>query len=165
MAKRRCKGKTKAGRRCRAYPLGGSEFCSAHDPLRPAETRFGDPVQAAAAGSVGGTAGKRPRAVDVMRERLEQQMDAVLAPYFSAISEAVVVVKYEGNAIASNVPDLEARQRAAERVLDRVYGKPSQTIAHTGVEDGPPIALELDASVADAAHEFLNRVRQQRDNA
>jgi hypothetical protein len=142
-AKRRCKAKAKAGKRCRAYPLSTGAYCSAHDPDRPASARFGSSEQAAVAGALGGRPAS-PRVVDVMRERVEAEMEAVLAPYFEAIREAVMFVKYEGELVVTDTPDLAGRIAAAEKLLDRVYGKPRQTIEHAGPESGAPLAVEFD---------------------
>lgn len=146
MAKRRCKGTTKAGKRCRAYALADSQFCRAHDPLRPAETRFGSAEQAAAAGALGGAAGRSPRVVDVMRERVEAHVDEVLAPYFAALTEGMLTATFQGDVFVSEHPDLAGRVAAAEKLLDRVYGKPRQTIEHAGPAEGSPIPVEFTLS-------------------
>lgn len=154
MAKRRCQGKTKAGKRCRAFPLHGSKLCLAHSD---AETRSS--VQ-----FVGGQPGSgrppKPRVVDVLRERVEAEVELIVAPYFQALSEAVLTATYEGEVIASELPDLAGRIQAAEKLLDRVYGKPRQTIEHAGPESGPPVAVEF--ALDDRTREVISNALRQR---
>jgi hypothetical protein len=150
--KRRCKGKTKRGTRCKAWALQGTDRCSAHppanDPLSPA---FGSPEQASAAGKLGGRP-RNPRVVDVLRDKIEAEIETVIAPYFDALKGAMLHATYEGDVIVSEHPDLGARINAAEKLLDRTYGKPRQTIEHAGPQEGAPIAVEfsLDADVRKA---------------
>ena len=140
MAKRRCAGTTKTGKPCRAAPLSDSDYCLAHaDELTRAETGFGG----AENGAKGGAAGKHPRVVDVLRERVEAEIEKVIKPYFDALEHAMLHASYEGDVIVSDHPDLGARINAAEKLLDRVYGKPRQTIEHAGPQDGSAIPVEF----------------------
>ena len=165
MAKRndkaKCSAKTKKGKPCQAYALKvGTEidghpvkggYCRAHDPLLPAEVRLGGKAQAAAAGAKGGAAGRQPRVVDIMRERIEAEMEEVLAPFFQEMRHASfkiavpTVVDPETGAVLEHdfqeIPDYERRMRAAERLLDRSYGKPAQAINLGGSET--PIHMEV----------------------
>ena len=157
MAKRQCKGKTKKGTPCKAAPLKDSDFCLAHaDEETRESTGFG--------GSQPGAGRPRqPRAIEVIRERIEQDIEQVVGPLFEALeAERGVVVGAGENATLEMVADWSVRLSAIRELLDRGYGKPRQTIAHTGVEDGPPIGVELSSDLADAAHEFLDRVRRGR---
>jgi hypothetical protein len=152
MAKRACKGKTKAGKACRAAPLRDGDYCSAHDPISPDSTRFGSPEQAAAAARFAGRP-RTPRPTDLMREIVEDEVVAVLAPFFRAIGIDIEVV--DGELVkqpctrpsryvwagpddpAVHMEDLGAQIAAAEKLLDRVYGKPRQALEHTGAGGGP----------------------------
>jgi hypothetical protein len=154
-AKRRCKGTNKAGERCGAAPLKGSDYCRAHDPDVSGSARFGSHEQAKAAGDLGGRP-KAPRVVDVMRERVEEDVDRILVPYFDALEGAVVHATFEGEVLPSDHPDIGARIAAAEKLLDRVYGRPKQALEHAG-PDGSAIRTE-DAGAIDPSK--LNR--QQR---
>jgi hypothetical protein len=159
MAKRSCKGTTKAGKPCKAHPLTGKDYCSAHDPSAPDGTRFGSPSQASEAGKLGGAAGRKPRVVDVMRERVEAKIDEVLAPYFDTLEKAMLHATSDGEVKLSEHPDLSARVAAAEKLLDRVYGKPMQTTALTG-SDGGAIRVEdvfLDPKVRESLHAVVER--------
>jgi hypothetical protein len=71
-ARRRCTGTNRAGEPCGAPPLHG-DCCSAHDRMRPDETRFGSHVQAQAAGRLGGRP-RKPRATELARRRLEEKV-------------------------------------------------------------------------------------------
>ena len=140
MTARRCTGTTRAGEPCRAAPLKGRETCSSHDPLSPAETRFGSAQQASRAGTRGGAAGRRPRVVDVIRERIEEDIEPVISALVDALT-ADRVVGQGASASVEFVPDHDARIKAARELLDRAYGKARQALEVTG-EDGAPVALE-----------------------
>lgn len=157
MAKRQCKGETKAGKPCKAAPLHDGEYCSAHDPNLPDETRFGSPVQAGRAGA--SPKPHRQRVVDVIRERIEEHIDDVLRPLFEALdADRGVVVGSGENAMLEHVPDWDARLRAVREVLDRAYGRPKQALEHTGPEGGA-LAHEviLDAESREAIAGVLRR--------
>ena len=115
MSDRRCQGTNRAGDPCRAAPLTGSQWCSAHDPQLPAAARFGSPEQATEAAT--GVQRRTPSVTEKLRERVEQEADAILAVYFEALAEG---------------QDIEQRMRAAERLLDRVFGRPKQSAELTG---------------------------------
>jgi hypothetical protein len=161
MAKRQCQGKTKAGKPCKAAPLSGSDYCSAHDPSLPDETRFGSPIQASDAGKLGGPATRRPRVIEKMRERVEADIELVLKPYFEALEAKLMTTVFSAEdgvlTVMTDVPDLEMRMKAADKLLDRVYGKPRQQMEHSGPDKGG-IPLELDAEGSKAAHDFLARI-------
>ena len=125
MPERRCQGTNRTGDSCRARPLRGSGYCSAHDPQLPAATRFGSPEQAAQAAT--GVERRAPTVTERMRERVEREAEAILAPYFEALSEG---------------EDVEQRMRAAERLLDRVFGRPKQSAELSGALSIDERALE-----------------------
>jgi hypothetical protein len=108
----RCTGKTKAGRRCRARPLRGGDYCRAHDPAVPDADRFGSPEQAARAGALGGRP-RKSRVVDVLREQVEADAERWLRPLERAL-----------DAERDGEPDHSVRLRAVAAVLDRVAGRP-----------------------------------------
>ncbi len=148
MSKRQCKGTNKAGEPCRAAPLVDGDYCLAHDEEARALTGFG--------GSENGSLGGRPRkphAVTILRERVEAEIDLWLAPYREAVANAVVVVEYHGEAIVTDIADLGARIMAAEKVLDRVYGRPTQSTEISGPGGGPISIADVwtTAVVADVA--------------
>jgi hypothetical protein len=152
MTARRCTGTTRAGAPCRAAPLRGRETCSAHDPLSPAVIRFGSVQQASRAGARGGAAGRRPRVVDVIRERIEEDIEPVISALVDALTaDRGVVVGQGENATVESVPDHDARIKAARELLDRAYGRARQALEHTGAEGGP-------IEVKDAAGVDLRRL-------
>jgi hypothetical protein len=55
--------------------------------------------------------------IELLRERVEAEAEAILAPYFEALARG------EG---------VEQRMRAAERLLDRVFGRPKQSAELSG---------------------------------
>jgi hypothetical protein len=142
MGGRRCTGKTKAGTRCKARPLKGTERCAAH-PLSPAFTRFGSPEQASAAGKLGGRP-RLPRPHERLREIVEAELEDWLAPYREALeAQRAIVVGTGDDAELELVPDHRVRMRATREVLDRVYGRP-RIVSELEVSGpgGDPIRLE-----------------------
>ena len=115
MSDRRCHATNRAGDPCAANPLRGGQFCSAHDPHLPADARFGSSEQAAQAAT--GVRRRPPSVIELLRERVEAEAEAILAPYFEALAQG------EG---------VEQRMRAAERLLDRVFGRPKQSAELSG---------------------------------
>lgn len=136
--KARCTATTKAGTPCKAPPLNGTKLCMSHSP---AETR--ESLGFVADNGKGGRK-PNPRAVDVLRERLEERIDEVLDPLFEALeAEASIVV----GAGLVRQPDHRTRITAVRELLDRVYGKPKQQTEITGANGGPvEIVAPLDAA-------------------
>lgn len=153
--KRRCKGKTRAGERCKAPPPKGAGYCRAHDPSLPDEARFGSRAQAAEAGRIGGPATRQPRPIELLRARIEAAIDKWIDPYEQAVEGAMVTATHEGEVHVSEVRDLGARIKAAEAAFDRAYGKPRQTTEVTG-GDGGPIEIGGDGpETTRLVHDFL----------
>ena len=124
MSDRRCHATNRAGDPCAANPLRDGQFCSAHDPHLPAGARFGSSEQAAQAAT--GVRRRPPSVIELLRERVEAEAEAILAPYFEALAQG------EG---------VEQRMRAAERLLDRVFGRPKQSAELSMVAGLAPLHL------------------------
>jgi hypothetical protein len=167
MAKRRCKGTTKAGKRCQAPPPTGEEFCRAHSPLLPAEARFGSPEQAAQAGALGGAAGRRPRVVEVLRERLESDIDRWLAPLEAALGEGKPIQMWDGQErkhTIQYVPDPALGMKALKLALDRVYGRPRQEVEVSGAGGGAVEFEITNPEVREAMHGLVRAVAAARES-
>ena len=95
-------------------------------------------------GRFGGSKDNRqPKAPEVLKELVENEIQEWLRPYLKAITAMKPVVVGNGrHAKIVNVPDHRTRQAAADSVLDRVYGKPKQTTELTGAEGGP-VSVEV----------------------
>lgn len=103
-----------------------------------------------------------------MRDRVREEAEAILAPYFAALTGAVVFDKLGGAHVPTLYPDLGARIDAAEKLLDRVEGKPKQTTEVSGPDGGPVQTEVSDALLADdearaAALELRRRVAVARE--
>jgi hypothetical protein len=146
MAQPRCKATTRAGKRCRRASRKGSDECAFHSRVSTGSDRFGSPGQAREAGRLGGRP-RVPRVSEAMRERVEEEIDTIVAPYFEALKGAMIFSTYEGTVIVSQHPDLGARIAAAEKLLNRVYGKPRQVQEVAG-EGGGPVRI-TDEDLAD----------------
>ncbi len=145
MSKRQCKGENAKGGPCGANPLRpGTEidgicvtgdYCRAHDPNLPDSAR----IQGAQPGA---GRPKKPRVVDVLKERVEAEVDQ----WLDVLQDARVAVKVVGivgegeMAEPIEVEDHAIRLKALSIALDRVYGRPRQEI--TGA-DGQPLQLEV----------------------
>jgi hypothetical protein len=141
-AKRRCKGTNKAGARCGAAPLKGSDYCRAHDPTVPEETRFGTPEQAGVAGSSPKPARKL---TSILLRKLEERAEEIV----------------DGLLDLTQVEEPATRLRAIAEVYDRAEGKPKQATELTG-RDGGAIAHTVapdyaDPKVREAADVLLGR--------
>jgi hypothetical protein len=147
---RSCAAKTRAGNACRAVPLRDGDYCLAHSSEETRDSvRFGGPQEGSG----------RPRATrpsDALRERVEADIDRWLRPYEEALEATRTIVVGQGSqAHLEHVPDHRVRMRAAEAVLDRVYGRPRQT----GALDtrGGEVNLELD----DALNNRIERLADE----
>lgn len=152
MSARKCKGTNKTGKPCEANPRHDTGYCNAHSPKEVQESSgFG--------GSQPG-AGRppTPRAVDVLRERIERDIDRVLDPLWDALDAKrglALAVKGGGMEIGY-VPDHETRIKAARELLDRAYGRPKQQTEISG-PDGEPLRVDL-SGLPDEDLEALARI-------
>ena len=122
--KRSCAAANRAGKPCHAAPLSDSSFCLAHADQETRErTGFGGAQPRAGRPPL-------PRPHEALREKVEADIDRWLAPYERARdAKRAVVVGSGRNARIELVDDHATQLRAADAVLDRIYGK-----ARTSVE-------------------------------
>lgn len=131
MAKRTCGGTTRAGKPCGANPLKpgtvidgitvSGDWCRQHDLDLPDSARIG--------GATPGAGRKpNPRAVDVLRERIEENIDRVIQPLWDALeADSGIALNIKGGGMQlAMVPDHLTRLRAVRELLDRGYGRPTQ---------------------------------------
>ncbi len=160
--KRACSGATKAGKPCKAAPLKDRDVCLAHADLETRESTGFVPDN-----GFGGRP-KNPRAVDVLRERLEAELDEWFAVLIRARDAANVKVVGEDEAgpITAEIPDHMVQLRAFTEVFDRVYGKPRQSTEISGPEGGPVRtagdAPSLDKLSPGDLRDYLALVRKMR---
>jgi hypothetical protein len=164
-----CTGTTKKGTPCSAYPLQGRDVCLAH---ADAETR--ESVGFVAANGKGGRP-KLPKPTELALQLVEQHAAALLRPHFKALGLMLhddgtvtplkhgAIVVHQGE--ATTIEDLGAQQAAAERLLDRVYGKPKQSTEVSG-KDGTPLGAMFvtDPQLAEDARELLRRAASASSN-
>lgn len=147
MAKRKCKGTTKAGKSCKANPLKGRDTCIAH---ADEETRTSLNFQQ-------GPRPGRPRTptvIEAIREKVEAQADEVVAKLWEMVesAERAVVVGNGSDAHVEIVPDSDLRLKAIREMLDRSHGRPKQTAEISGPEGGPvELAADIDEPKVQAA--------------
>lgn len=160
MAKRTCKGLTKKGTPCESPPLKHGELCISHDKEAQGIVGFG--------GSQPGSGRPRlPKPTDIARQLLEDNVRIALQPHFRALGYEIEqdgdglhliaapnggaklygTEQRTGQVRVSQHDDLGAQIAAAEKLLDRVYGKPKQSTEITGAEGGPvAVASAFDLS-------------------
>jgi hypothetical protein len=157
-APKRCKAKTADGSNCRAWPLkDGKGLCLSHDVEARESVRF-------SGAAAGGGRKPVPKATDLQRQLVEQNILVLWEPHFAALGYRIVfrddgpvlealpgggamlhgTSQRSGEIVMSEYPDVGARQTAAERLLNRVLGTPRQSVALTG-EGGGPILLRIGA--------------------
>jgi len=143
---KRCTSTTKRGKPCKAQPLKGTSKCISHTD-REAQERVGFGGSQPGAGRPA-----KPKAIDMLRERIEQDIDKWLAPFEESLQAGRGLVVGTGpNAWVETVPDYPTRLRAAAEALDRVYGRPAQS--HNVVKTE---RSELDAEI----EELLDRMAE-----
>lgn len=147
MSERKCEATTKAGKPCKGPPLRGRTVCLAHaDEETRGSVRFSGPQE-------GSGRPRHPRAVDVIRERIERDLDKWLKPLEDSLEAGRAVVVGTGpKARLEMVPDYVVRLRAVADALDRAYGRPAQS--HE-VEHTP--GLDVDAGIETLLAEMARR--------
>lgn len=113
---RRCHAITKAGEPCPTPPLHGSDYCIAHSDAKTRESLG----FVAANGKAGRP--RIPRASELMRERVENESEQIVAVYWDAMNAT----------LKDGEPDHQIRLQALRDLLDRVYGKPTTKTELTG---------------------------------
>lgn len=148
-----CTATTKKGAPCRAPAVAGTDppTCISHSPKDvQGKLGFGGPQP-------GSGRPRLPSPTEVARGIIEEHVVQVLRPYFRSIGldleagapgERPTVVELERGAVhvgkdpfggvhVTTVEDLGAQIVAAEKLLDRVFGKPKQTQEVTGAGGEP----------------------------
>lgn len=181
-AKRNCKAKTKKGKACGAAPLKpgtvldgvsvSGDYCRQHDPKLPDSARIGGAQE-------GAGRPRLPKPTEIMRRLVEEHVEVVLAPHFRTLGydverdkksgELQIVAAPNGGAKIfgeskegainfTDVDDLGAHIAAAEKLLDRIYGRPKQATELTGAEGGPVELVPVSREKARAVGEILGAV-------
>lgn len=144
MTKRSCKGKTKAGKACKAPPVKGHDHCMGHlDRETKEKLGFG--------GSQPGSGRPRkPRMIDLMREWIEDHPEVFGVVQDALKAERAIVVGNGPTAHTEMVPDWPTRIVAFREIVDRAYGRPHQSSEVTVItEDTIEQAIkELEAQLA-----------------
>lgn len=119
---KRCTSTTKHGNPCKAGPLHGTGKCISHTSKEvQRRAGFGGPQP-------GSGRPAKPKAIDMLRERIEAEIDRWLRPFEEGLlADRGVVVGNGPKAYVDYVPDYPTRLRAAAEALDRVYGRPAQS--------------------------------------
>lgn len=152
MAKRTCKGKTKARKPCGANPLKPGtviegvtvtgKWCRQHDEDLPTSAKLD---RTRTREQMGGRP-RKPTPSEIQRQLMERYELAVQRPYWRTLGYDVVIGENgdpelidmpdggaklfgeskDGEIQVSSVDDLGAMIAAAEKLQDRVYGRPRQ---------------------------------------
>jgi hypothetical protein len=167
MTKRACEGTTTAGKPCGANPLKPGtviegvtvkgKHCRIHDPDLPASAQFPPrtPEQ------MGGRP-KKPTATEIERRLVEEHAIAWQRPYWRVLGYDLVMAENgpvlleredggaklfgeskDGYINVSSHDDLGAMIAAAEKLRDRVFGRPKQSSEVTVItQDAIDVAIE-----------------------
>jgi hypothetical protein len=121
--KNRCTAKTKKGARCKNAAQRGDR-CLAHVPRKVREAAgFGGPQP-------GSGRPKKPRAVDVLRQRIEEDIDRWLQPLEDGlVAQRGIVVGDGPTAHVEYVEDHPTQIKAHREAFDRAFGRPTQPVA------------------------------------
>ena len=153
--KRTCKGITKKGTPCKGNPLKDSDYCLAHaDEQKRASVGFGG----ARAGAMGGRP-KKPSPTEIERRLIEENVIAWQRPYWRTLGYDMVMgadgpelleredggaklfgESKDGYINVSDHEDLGAMIAAAEKLRDRVFGRPKQFSEVTVVTEDQLVA-------------------------
>lgn len=166
-----CAGTTKKGQPCKARPLKDQATCLAHaDEETRASVSFGGPR----AGALGGRP-RNPRPSEIARQLIERNELVLQRPYWRTLGydvelgpEGPYLVEMvdeetgkpvggaklfgeskDGVVKVSSHDDLGAMITAAEKLQDRVYGRPKTTTEISGPEGQ---AIEVELPTQDAWH-------------
>ena len=116
----RCGAIRRDGKQCHSFSSGAGAFCFMHDPARR--------EAAQAARARGGHATRRPRFADVLRERMEAEIDKIIAAQVDALgsddarirlqaAEALLAAARGPKALRAIPPVLERRAWTIEDVM------------------------------------------------
>jgi hypothetical protein len=119
----RCTAKTKAGKRCKNTAVHG-DTCTSHSPRNVREAvGFGGPQP-------GSGRPRKPRAVDVLRQRIEEDIDRWLQPLEDGLTAQRGIVVGDGeHARVEYVEDHPTQIKAHREAFDRAFGRPTQPVA------------------------------------
>jgi len=169
--KRACHAKNLQGKPCGAVPLKPGtviegvtvtgKWCRQHDKDLPDKARIGGEQP-------GAGRPPKPKPTEVMRQLVENHVQVVMAPHFRTLGYDVIRNEETGQLELVELPeggaklhgtsarsgriqvsehdDLGAHIAAAERLLDRVYGRPKQATEITGADGGPVTFADLAAA-------------------
>lgn len=151
--KPRCTATTNAGNRCKSAPQHGKEVCLAHDQEARESGRFGG-----AQPNAGRPANPKPS--EIARKLIEENVLALQRPYWNTLGYDVLIgddgpylvrldaggaklygTSKDGYVSMSEYEDMGAMMAAAEKLQDRVYGRPKQQTEVTGKDGGPVVNL------------------------
>ena len=127
---RRCSAIRQDGKPCRSFASGAGEFCFAHDPARR--------EAAQAARRKGGEATRQPRFADVLRGRMEAEIDKVIAAQVAALESRDEGVRLH----AAEALLAAARGPRSLRALPPVLRRRPWTVADMDLPDAVAIGLD-----------------------
>lgn len=171
MAKRNCKGTTRKGEPCKANPLKPGtiidgvmalgDYCRTHDEDLPASSK----LHATRTPEQMGGRPKNPKPSEIARRLIERNELALQRPYWRSLGYDVVIgsdgpelvdgdapkiygESKDGDIVVSELDDLDAMVNAAEKLQDRVYGRPKQATEISSPDGGAVVLIApADATV------------------
>jgi hypothetical protein len=140
MAKPQCTATTKAGKPCKATARHDTGLCNAHSPKEIQESSgFGG-------AQPGAGRPRNPRSVDILRERIEENIDRWLQPLEDGLTADRGIVVGDGqHARVEYVADHGTRIKAHREGFDRAYGRPTQPVT----SDSPSVDEQIERYLAE----------------
>lgn len=164
--KAKCSDTTMAGNPCRSWASYPDGKCRAHTDHVTAEERTEQAIKGNDLKKA-----RRPKPHELMQKVLEARPELFMRPFLDALGITVTLdsdpetgeiipvvaetgdgavlygVSKDGDVVISKHKDLEGQMRAAERLMDRVYGKPRQTniIVNPAQENYTPEVIPYNA--------------------
>lgn len=146
-AKRTCTALNKAGEPCRSSPIRDADppRCFAHAETAKSREFFGTGHP----GAPGSGRPRKPRAVDILREKIENDPDGWIKPILDLRDHAVLfgTSQKTGEIVVSDTPDLAARAKAVDLAFKWVYALPKDNAELTiepGADGGVVVRLAFD---------------------
>lgn len=151
---RQCKGRTKAGKRCKAHPLHDTDFCISHsDRATQASLGFGGSEN----GRIGGYSRRVPKLRELLTAEVEERAEEIIEKLFKGLTaERAVVVGTGPKAHVEIVPDDELVLKTVREIFDRADGRPTQR-----VEAESEVRVYAEEQIEERVNRLVENVRQR----
>jgi hypothetical protein len=148
--KPRCSEKNKRGDPCKAWPLKGSQLCSAHNPDSPVYAGF----QAGPEHFVGPGRPAKPTPQEYVRRMFEEDPSSMMKAFLDAREAVIVLSNPREGVVVTDEADHATRLKAADSLLSWGFAKPKENATlEIGMDGagGVVVRLAFDPASGEAA--------------